>query len=477
MSDRAVLYLRQSVAREESISLELQESACRRHCEERGYQVVAVKADPGISGRTWRRPAVVQTMEMIEEHEAEVIVLWKWSRLSRSRRDWAVADDRVRVAGGRIESATEDIDVSTSHGRLARGMMVEFAAFESERIGDQWREAHARRVSMGLPANGKPRFGYRRAGEGFEPDPETGPVLAEAYRRFVSGESSGPIVEWLNGLGLHPASGYGHSVDSLWSRRTLIRCLDTGFGAGFIRSHGELLPGVQEAVITPQEWEAYLARRRKQQSGPRNVARSPYLLSGFIRCACGGMMTGGTRRRGTPQERSQYRCRQSSEKNTHRGGYVNANYVERAVLDWLRRLADDLDHATTAAAAAEQRRTRIVADVADMDRQIHRLGQSRAHLTVLLAQGAITHGAYQGAVDEMEADLSDLASRRSAAAAERARLPVDMSAAARDILTHWDVLPVTQRREALSRLIRVVVVTPRKPAGTIRIVPAWTEDE
>ena len=67
------------------------------------------------------------------------------------------------------------------HGYAAVGlaMLVEFAAFESERIGDQWKEAHSRRVRNGLPATGKPRFGYRRAGEGFEPDPETGPLLAE----------------------------------------------------------------------------------------------------------------------------------------------------------------------------------------------------------------------------------------------------------------------------------------------------------
>lgn len=242
---RAVLYLRQSTYREDSISLELQERACRRHCESRGYHVVAVEADPGISGRTFKRPAVARVMEMIETRQADVIVLWKWSRLSRSRKDWAVAADRVDVAGGSIESATEDIDVTTSHGRLARGMLVEIAAFESERIGDQWRETHARRVSRGLPANGKPRFGYRRAGEGFEPDPETGPILAEAYRRFIAGDSAYTLVAWLNKIGARTAAGYGHSGGE-FSRRTVIRMLDSGFGAGLIRSHGEYMPGAHE---------------------------------------------------------------------------------------------------------------------------------------------------------------------------------------------------------------------------------------
>ena len=31
------------------------------------------------------------------------------------------------------------------------------AAFESDRIGEGWKEAHARRTKAGLTANGKPR--------------------------------------------------------------------------------------------------------------------------------------------------------------------------------------------------------------------------------------------------------------------------------------------------------------------------------
>ena len=147
---RAALYLRQSTYREESISLELQETACRTYAAQQGYEVVAVEQDPGISGRKWdNRPGVQKVMGLLEDKGADVIVLWKWSRLSRSRLHWAVAADKVETLGGRIESATEPVDVSTSTGRFTRGMLTEMAAFESERIGDSWKETQARRISMG----------------------------------------------------------------------------------------------------------------------------------------------------------------------------------------------------------------------------------------------------------------------------------------------------------------------------------------
>lgn len=96
VAPRAVIYLRQSTHRDESISLELQETACRDYCDRMGYDIVAVRADPGISGRTWlKRPDVQRVMAAIEGGEADVIVLWKWSRLSRSRKDWALAASEV----------------------------------------------------------------------------------------------------------------------------------------------------------------------------------------------------------------------------------------------------------------------------------------------------------------------------------------------------------------------------------------------
>lgn len=37
---QAIIYARQSISREESISLELQESACRQYAEQHGYEIV-----------------------------------------------------------------------------------------------------------------------------------------------------------------------------------------------------------------------------------------------------------------------------------------------------------------------------------------------------------------------------------------------------------------------------------------------------
>ncbi len=137
--NRAVLYLRQSKKRDDSESIENQEYLGREYCSQHGYQIIDVHVDR-VTGRKWdARPGVKATMELIESGHADVIVLWKWSRLSRSRLHWAVAADRVLASGGRIEAVTEPLDTSTAAGRFARGMMTEYAAFQSEQIGEVWR--------------------------------------------------------------------------------------------------------------------------------------------------------------------------------------------------------------------------------------------------------------------------------------------------------------------------------------------------
>ncbi len=265
---RAVLYLRQSTYREESISLELQESAGREHCARHGYDLVEVLADPGVSGRTWRRPAVRRAMAMLEQHEADVVVLWRWSRPSRSRKDRALAADRADVAGGRIESATEPNDV-TAAGRFARGVMTELAAFESERIGEQWKDVHARRVGAGLPVSGGPRFGYRVVDGAFVPDPATAPVLAALYRRDLEGDGLVALTRRLRDAGhVSPYSG------KPYTHRGVAPLLDAGFGAGVLQAHGEHVAGAHEAAVDEATWRRYRAERARRATVPPGGAHT-----------------------------------------------------------------------------------------------------------------------------------------------------------------------------------------------------------
>ena len=306
---RALGVIRVSKEREGMVSPEIQQNSIEAYAAARGYEIVDWVEGIDESGSRDRSawwPTLERAVAAVEAGTYDVLVVWKFSRVARHRLRWATAIDRIEAAGGQIESATEQFDTTTSSGRLARGMVGELNAFMAEQIGESWKEAHARRVRTGRPHSGKPKWGYvyDRAEKVHRPDPVTGPVLTDIYRRYVAGESFFSLARWLN------AHGYRTTLDGLWRDVTLRRMMDSGFASGQFLHQGELHPGVHEPLITPALWQAYLDARHVRRGAPPRRERSQYLLSGLIRCSrCGGPMNGGTF--GSPRRVAKYRCRQA----------------------------------------------------------------------------------------------------------------------------------------------------------------------
>jgi len=453
---KAVLYLRQSVSHDDSVSLALQETAGRDYCQRMGYLVAGVEADPGITGRTWKRPAVQRVMQMVDDGAADVIVLWRWSRLSRSRRDWAVAADRADMAGGRIESSTETVDVATATGRLARGVLVEFAAFESDRIGEVWKEVHASRLAQGRTPNGKPRFGYvwNLVEKIHEPDPVTGPALRRAYERYVAGASVYSLVRWLNAERVWTTAG------NPWTDHALRRVLDSGFAAGLIRWRNDSHPGVHEVLIGADVWQAYLDARVVRRAVPANVKRSRYVLSGLVRCGrCEGPMVANS---GSGQRKTSMRCSTSKERGREAcvGGYVEMSVVVDAVLAWLgeEAAAEGVDAVAAHESKTLDRAAESVGDLRRLSRRIVEIDRALTKLAKQNAEDLIGDVELRAARGEYLQERAGLEERVEELGRADRRHVSDRPAMVAGLLADWDVLPVEVRRATLGNLIQRVVV-------------------
>jgi DNA invertase Pin-like site-specific DNA recombinase len=480
VSEGAVLYIRQSVTRYvrdaqgnktpklDTVSPELQETAGRDYCARRGYRVVAIVTDLNRTGRTLRRRKVQEAIGHIERGDAAVIVVWKWSRMSRNRRDWAVTCDHIEgQVGGRIESSTEPVDVTTAVGRLNRGMLAEFAAFESDRAGEVFMEIADGRVARGLPGSGRVRFGYTNVGKGrFEPHPELGQVLAEMYQRFAGGSGYRGIARWLN------QSGYRTTAGGIWREETVRSVLDSGFGAGLFRHRGKLLPGSHAPVITPGQWQTYLGLRDERKVIPSRGKGSRYVLTGLVKCGvCGMSMHARPDAQGTVW----YRCRDRTMAGCP-NPLARLTAVEGEVRKWLAELVDEIDplaeaaQAVQAKVARQQRRSGTVAKLlAQQERAL-------AQLTVERARGWVPDDdAYTAARDEITAERDRLRAEhaellRGQGAAARLETPVY-----RRLLDDWSTIPVENRREALRHLLARVRVWGRPLR--VQPVPAWEADD
>jgi site-specific DNA recombinase len=115
--------------------------------------------------------------------------------------------------GKAIVSIAESFDLTTPAGRMVAQIMVVFAEFERERIGERAAESAAKLAKVGRWRGGKVPFGYQRAGvKGaytLAQDPATAPILAKMAAMAISGQSNGKIAAWLNSQGVaSPKGGY-----------------------------------------------------------------------------------------------------------------------------------------------------------------------------------------------------------------------------------------------------------------------------
>lgn len=447
---RAVLYLRQSVSRDDSISIELQEIAGRDYCAQHGYEVVAVEVDAGLSGRNWsKRPAVQRVMEMVEAKTADVIVLWKWSRLSRNRKDWAIAADRVDLAGGRIESATEPIDTATASGRFARGVMTEYAAFQSEQIGEQWQEVFARRANLGLPPTGSIPWGWEKTEHGVTISDENATIIRSMYQLYEEGRGLVYIANWLNAQGLTTKRGMS------WQFASVRSCLESPFHAGYITYNGQVEKGPHTPVISRDHYDRFM-ETRQDRTIAKKPRKSPYLLSTICVCHCGRKRVGNiSGRRGRS-----YAC---TATESHPKKYRICDPVDALVSDWVESLNADAELANGT--------PRV--DTGLLKARIDNLKKGLTNLNVRLAMEQISDEEHAAARAAIAQEISELEQQRTAAARAARNSAAIYLEGKEELIAGWALLQVDGKQALLRSLVEYVRIM---PDDTLEVKPRWKSE-
>jgi site-specific DNA recombinase len=323
-TERVVVYARISVSNDESVSIVRQVEACSKYAEARGWEVVAVVPDDGLSAthnkpedrKGWREVLALQ-----ESYDA--VVIWKLDRLARRVLDFLHADVALQARGAAVVCVEQPIDMTTAQGRAFATMLAVFAEMEADAISSRVRAARDYLLRNRRAVGGTVPYGYRNVenpdGAGFilAKDADTIDYVRGMAERALSGESIYSITKWLDEVGapLPSASQKNRKRDG-WHYSTVERILRSPVLAGMtpfnpgneskVRGDGVLrdetgMPVVDGlvAILTTDERRKLLAvldNRDSPQSRPRGGKRvtSP-LLSGLATCGhCECVMHRGT---------------------------------------------------------------------------------------------------------------------------------------------------------------------------------------
>lgn len=138
-----------------------QEDICLEYCKRNNYEVYKVYKDI-ISGTKESRPQFNRLIEDMRAMKFDAILVTKLDRLGRSLKHLLNLFDEFSGKGIHFMAATQNIDTSSSSGRLQLQIMGAFAEYERAIISERTKEGM--RKAVGVGKRGKDKIPRKRRG-------------------------------------------------------------------------------------------------------------------------------------------------------------------------------------------------------------------------------------------------------------------------------------------------------------------------
>lgn len=285
--------------------------------------------EPDVSASRFSKVLREKFWNMLAEIEsgqfgADILVLWESSRGSRRVGEWEDLIDACAAQRIQIWVTTHNRIYDLRNNRDRKTMLEDAvdSDYESGKTSERLRRAMRANAEAGR-VHGKNLYGYRRIKEYDEAkrkevlveiieDPKQAPIVKEAVRRVIAGESYHQIAKSFNEreIPIRRVAYKEHNQMKGWTSVSIKQMIEMPAYRG-IRQHTR--DGVTElldvktmwpALISPEEWAALEARfAHDKQKWPNSRSDEiKHMLTGVARCGvCGSIVRVGKQNEG-PRE-------------------------------------------------------------------------------------------------------------------------------------------------------------------------------
>jgi len=338
-------------------SLDAQREACEAYiASQKAEGWVAVRDrydDGGFSGGSLERPSLKQLLADVDHGLIDVIVVYKIDRLSRSLMDFAKLVEVFDRNDVTFVSVTQAFNTTTSMGRLTLNILLSFAQFEREVIGERIRDKFAASRKRGMWMGGFVPMGYDVVDRKLIINEVEAATVRHMFERFVELGSATLLTRELVAQGM--ANKRGRLID----KGFLYKLFRNRVYIGEAVHKGTSYPGEHEAIVSQELWDKVHAilQESPRTRAAKSRAQTPALLKGLMFADNGVAMTPTATKKGSKLYR--YYTSMDVVRNRtgqSRDGFVrlNAGMVEGAVLQEIRKLLRTPEVTSRAIAAARQ---------------------------------------------------------------------------------------------------------------------------
>jgi DNA invertase Pin-like site-specific DNA recombinase len=301
-------------------SLDAQREACEAYIKSQaheGWRLIPDRYDDGaFSGASLERPALQQLLADVRSDKIDIVLVYKVDRLTRSLADFAKLIELFDAHGVSFVSVTQSFNTSSSMGRLTLNVLLSFAQFERELIGERVRDKIAASKRKGLWVGGPVPLGYAAVDKKIFVVPAEAEAVRTIFARYLALGSIRALAEELDRQGIHSKRRRLSNGRSVGGKRfgvgALAHLLKNRFYIGEVVYRGEVQRGQHEPILESALFEAVQAKLAAQAAARRCRLRgSPAMLTGRLFDAGGNRM---------------------SPTHTNKGGARYRYYVSQAVL-------------------------------------------------------------------------------------------------------------------------------------------------
>ncbi len=300
---RCAIYTRKSTDHNldlEFNSLDAQREACEAYIKSQaheGWRLIPTHYDDGaFSGASLERPAVQKLLAEVRANKVDVIVVYKVDRLTRSLSDFAKLVELFDQYSTSFVSVTQHFNTTSSMGRLTLNVLLSFAQFEREVIGERVRDKVAASKAKGIWVGGSIPLGYVSVNKKLIIVPKDAETVRSIFQRYLELGSVRDLAEDLDRKDVRTRRQTLSTGKTRGGIRfgigALAHLLRNRFYIGEIVYRGAVHAGEHEPILDRNLFDAVQAKLTAS-AGARELKlkASPSLLAGRIFDDRGNRMT------------------------------------------------------------------------------------------------------------------------------------------------------------------------------------------
>lgn len=406
-SIRCAIYARVSTEMQakDGFSIDGQIETIKNHCEARGYEIVEVYTDKGLSGGSMKkRQSLQRLLEDAEQDKFDKLFVWKLSRLARNVKDVMTIVEKLLQNSVEFHSISENFDINSSTGIFLLQILGSVGEFERNIITDNVKLGQLSRAQSGY-VNGNRVLGYDKGETPRDPiqiNAYEAEVVKMIYNKYEEGLGYKAIATLMNDAGYKTIKGNYFSIGAIrYILQNPIYAGKVQFNKyvdwntkrrkGLNKDGPLIVEGKHEAIIEDSQWQRVQSMMNKRSVNPKVLGDGNNLLTGILRCPdCAGSMvvstSTGTLKDGTKKRRHYYTCQRNKTqgaKACRSNGISKADiekYIQEQILSLinqpqlLQRVIEQANERYYNKVQSLQKQSpQLLQDVADIQTQIDRL--------------------------------------------------------------------------------------------------------